>query len=190
MSKQHKGFRTAEELGRHFDDHEVTEENSEATTATVEKRYDPTLTMRIPEADLARLKELADERGVPTATMGRMLLLEKLRGEGAPRTAALRLLETIGADEGLRDTLRTVIQGGKPKESRRRESKDAPQKAPRRSAKAICGHVVALLSQFIGSRNERLIAPQATLNDSASVLPDGSSDSEFEQEGMLSHGWN
>jgi predicted DNA binding CopG/RHH family protein len=137
MSKHPKSFRSAEEMGRYFDGHEVTEENSRATTAIVDKRYDPTLAMRIPEEDLKKLKELADERGVPTATMGRMLLLERLRGEGAPRDAALRLLETIGADEGLRDTLRTVIRAGRPKASSRSGLKHPSQRTPRKTAKAL-----------------------------------------------------
>lgn len=111
MSKHIKKFRSAEEMGRAFDEREVNDDTSTPVEVLIDKRYDPTLTMRIPEEDLKKLKELADDRGVATATMGRMLLLEGLRGEGRPRAEALRVLETIGNDEGLRQTLRKVLQG-------------------------------------------------------------------------------
>lgn len=111
MTKHSKKFRSAEEMGRAFDEREVSDETSAPVEVLVDKRYDPTLTMRIPEEDLKKLKELADDRGVATATMGRMLLLKGLRGEGQPRAEALRVLETIGGDESLRQTLRNVLKG-------------------------------------------------------------------------------
>ena len=98
-------------MGRVFDKRDVSEADSTATTIIVDKRYDPTLTMRIPEEDLRRLKALADSRSVPTATMGRMLLLEKLHEEDSPRAAGVRLLAALVDDEGLRAALRDVIQG-------------------------------------------------------------------------------
>lgn len=113
MTKPRKRFRSAEEMGRAFETRDVTEETSTPARVVVDKRYDPTLTMRIPEVDLRSLKALADARGVPTATMGRMLLLERLHE--APRSAALRLLEALVADEPLRAALRDLIQASSPK---------------------------------------------------------------------------
>jgi hypothetical protein len=111
MSKHSKKFRSAEEMGRELDGHEVSDDTSTPVEVLVDKRYDPTLTMRIPEEDLRKLKELADARGVPAATMGRMLLLERLRTEGQPHAEARRVLETIGGDESLRQTLRNMLRG-------------------------------------------------------------------------------
>ena len=116
MRNPRKRFRSTEEMGRAFDETEVSEENSEAAEVVVDKRYDPTLTMRIPEGDLRRLKELADTRGMPTATLARTLLLERLREEQAPRAAALRLLVVLVDDRELRDTVRAVICRGAPKD--------------------------------------------------------------------------
>jgi predicted DNA binding CopG/RHH family protein len=77
-------FRSAKEMARYFDRHGVTDRNSRPAKGVVNKQYDPTLTMRIPPADLLKLKKLADARGAPTATMGRMLLLERLRAIRLP----------------------------------------------------------------------------------------------------------
>lgn len=74
-----KKFRDAKEMGKYFDRHEVTARNSRPAKAIVDKRYDPILAMRIRPADLEKIKRLADMNGVPTAIMGRMLLLERLR---------------------------------------------------------------------------------------------------------------
>ena len=115
MSRSRNRFGNAEEMGRSFDTREVTEENSKPATVLVDRRYDPTLTMRIPPADLRKLKKVADARGVPTATMGRMLLLERLREQEAPRTAAVRLIEALVADESLRAALRDLVRTGSPK---------------------------------------------------------------------------
>ena len=115
MSKPRKQFRSADEMGRAFDEHEVTEENSTPTTVAVEKRYDPTLTMRLPDADLRKLKALADTRGLPTATMGRMLLLERLHEGETSHAAGVRLLEALVDDAGLRAALRELLQERSPK---------------------------------------------------------------------------
>jgi hypothetical protein len=163
MSRHSKKFRSADEMGSHFDDHEVTEENSTETTLLVEKRYDPTLTMRIPEEDLERLKEMADERGISTAAMGRMLILEGMRSEATPRATALRLIETIGADEGLRATLRTVLRGEGVKDSRGEKPRQS-QGRSRRAAKALCEHVAAILAVLTSSAEPHV--------DSV-VIPDG-----------------
>jgi len=142
MSKPRKGFRSAAEMGRAFEAQDVTEENSTPTTILVDKRYDPTLTMRIPVDDLRRLKALADARRVPTATMGRMLLLERLHEEEAPRRPAMHLLEALLADETLLTVLRRVLRSDSPKalEKARRMLQSASQHPVR----APAGHVNTL----------------------------------------------
>ena len=47
--------------------------------------------------------------------MGRMLLLERLREQDAPRTAAVRLIEALVADESLRAALRDLVRTDSPK---------------------------------------------------------------------------
>ena len=123
MARRTKRFRSAEEMGAWYDEHEVDEKGSTPVTVRAERRYDPTLTMRLPEAALDRLKAIADERGLPTATLARMLLLERLRDEQDPVAMAVHVLGAVADHEALRDALRDLLD---------KESPDAVDRARRR----------------------------------------------------------
>lgn len=64
---------------------------------------------------------------VPTATMGRMLLLDKLHEQQEPRAATMQLLDALLADDNLRATVRDVLQAESPRaleKARRRVEKE------------------------------------------------------------------
>jgi predicted DNA binding CopG/RHH family protein len=93
--KKKRRYEDAKGMGDWYDEHEVSDENSTPTEVTVEKRYDPTLTLRIPREELRRLKELADAKGLPTATYARQLLLQQLRLKDDPRPEALEIIRAL-----------------------------------------------------------------------------------------------
>ena len=100
---------TPEEAGAWYDEHSATEAPSEPIEVKVERRYDPTFTMRIPEEALARLKGLADAQGVPTTTMARMLLLDALERATDPVRGVAELLATVAETPSLLDALRALV---------------------------------------------------------------------------------
>jgi len=113
--------RTVEEAGRWYDEHSATEVESEPVGVKVERRYDPTFTMRIPEDALTRLKGLADAQGVPTTTMARMLLLEALDRATDPVRSAAEVLTAVAASRGLLEALRALVSStGEPEIERAR----------------------------------------------------------------------
>jgi hypothetical protein len=129
---------TAGEVGRWYDEHSATEVESEEVKLEVKRRYDPTITMRLPETALHRLKALADERGVPTSTMGRMLLLEALDRAMNPSSDAVRVLVALAGNPDLRKVLQALVAAKGEKEIE--QVRDLLQEVAGGVSGATCNH--------------------------------------------------
>lgn len=136
---QKKDATAAEEIGRWYDDHSATEVESEEVELKVERKYDPTFTMRIPEDALRRLKNLADARGVPASTLARMLLLEALGQTADPARGAMELLAAVVEHEVLREVLRVLVTEEGPEGLRK--ARVLLQEASGAGLPVVCEHV-------------------------------------------------
>ena len=139
MAKK-KRHENAKEMGAWYDEHEVSEKDSSPTDVTVEKRYDPTLTLRIPRKELRRLKEQADAKGLPTATFARQLLLQQLRKNEDPRGTALETFRAFLEWPELLSIFRELLDSPESEDARERARKllrDSGAKA----ARFGCGHL-------------------------------------------------
>lgn len=114
--KKPPDFKSVEEAGEWYDGHSTAELDARPASLKRKGSYDPTLTIRVPADVLDRLRKLAHERGMPTATLARMLLVSKLREEIDPARGGASLLRVLLGDERLRRAYRSIIMDDEPPE--------------------------------------------------------------------------